>query len=161
MTISDLAKFMVESLGKDRAEEILEMLKEEAGKNIPEETQRKLMKMAEIRSEIEECMEEPREIPLELVTRFNQLYNECFPIKEAFDRKKKENAQKQTGEVKVAIVGIGKKGIGKKPNTEPEASKTHDDSYQEGFMAGVNQFGSYMADALDDFEPDPDAEDEE
>ena len=156
MTISDLAKFMVESLGKDRAEEILEMLKEEAGKNIPEETQRKLTVMAELRSEIEECMEEPREIPLELVTRFNQLYKECFLIKEEFDRRKKENAQKQTAEAKVVIVGIGKK-----PNTEPEESKLHDDSYREGFMAGVNQFGSYIADAIDDFEPDPDAEDEE
>lgn len=157
MTISDLAKFMVESLGKDRAEEILESIKAEAGKNIPEETQRKLMKMAEIRSEIEECMEEPREIPLELVTRFNQLYKECFPTKEEFDRRMKENAQKQTAEAKVVIVSIGKK-----PNTEPEESKLHDaHSYHEGFIAGVNQFGSYMADALDDFEPDPDAEDEE
>ena len=156
MTISDLAKFMVESLGKDRAEEILEMLKEEAGKNIPEETQGKITLMAAIRSEIDDCITEPREIPLELVTRFNQLYKECFPVKEEFDRRKKENAQKQTGEVKVTIVGIGKK-----PNTEPEESKMHDDSYREGFMAGVNEFGSYMADALYDFEPDPDAEDEE
>ena len=156
MTISELAKFMVESLGKERAEEMLDMLKEEFGKNIPEEVQGKLTVMAELRSEIEECMEEPREIPLEQVLRFNKLYNDCFHTKEEFDRRMKENAQKQTGEVKVTIVGIGKK-----PNTEQEESKTHDDSYREGFMAGVNQFGSYMADALDDFEPDPDEEDEE
>ena len=70
MTISDLAKFMVESLGKDRAEEILEMLGEEAKKNIPEETQGKITLMAAIRSEIDDCITEPREIPLELVTRF-------------------------------------------------------------------------------------------
>lgn len=156
MTISELAKFMVESLGKERAEEMLDMLKEEFGKNIPEEVQGKLTVMAELCSEIEECMEEPREIPLELVTRFNQLYKECFPIKEAFDRRMKENAQKQTAEANAVIVGIGKK-----LNAEPEESKLHDDSYREGFMAGVNQFGSYMADAIDDFEPDPDAEDEE
>lgn len=156
MTISDLAKFMVESLGKDRAEEILEMLGEEAKKNIPEETQGKITLMAAIRSEIDDCITEPREIPLELVTRFNQLYKECFPSKIELDRRLKENAQKQTGEVKVTIVGIGKN-----PNAEPNESKLHDDSYQEGFMAGVNQFGSYIAEALEDFEPDPDAEDEE
>lgn len=156
MTISELAKFMVESLGKERAEEMLDMLKEEFGKNIPEEVQGKLTVMAELRSEIEECMEEPREIPLEQVLRFNKLYNDCFPTKEEFDRRMKENAQKQAAEAKVVIVSIGKK-----PNTEPEESKLYDDSYHEGFMAGVNQFGSYIVEALEDFEPDPDAEDEE
>ena len=156
MNISELAKFMVETLGKEDAVEILESIKEEAAKNVPEKTQGKVHKMVEIGNEIVECMEEPREIPLELVMGFNKLYSECFPIKEAFDRRMKENAQKQTGEVKVTIVGIGKN-----PNTEPDESKKHDDSYQEGFMAGVNQFGSYIADAIDDFEPDPDAEDEE
>lgn len=109
MNISELAKFMVESLGKERAEEILESIKEEAAKNVPEETQRKLTKMAEIRSEIEECMEEPREIPLELVTCFNKLYSECFPVKKEQDRKRKEDEPKLTGKARVMIVSVERK----------------------------------------------------
>lgn len=109
MNISELAKFMVESLGKERAEEILESIKAETAKNIPEETQGKLHKMAEIRSEIDECMEEPREIPLELVMGFNKLYSECFPVKKEFDRKRKEDEPKLTGKARVMIVSVERK----------------------------------------------------
>lgn len=109
MNISELAKFMVESLGKEHAEELLEILHEEAAKNVPEETQGKVHKMAEICIEIEECMEEPREIPLELVMRFNKLYSECFPAKREFDRKQKEEEIKPTGKARVTIVSVERK----------------------------------------------------
>lgn len=109
MNISELAKFMVESFGKEGAEELLEILHEEAVKNVPEETQGKVHKMAEICSEIKECMEEPREIPLELVMGFNKLYSECFPVKKEQDRKRKEDEPKLTGKARVTIVSVERK----------------------------------------------------
>lgn len=106
MNISELAKFMVESLGKEGAVEILESIKEKVAENVPEETQGKVHKMVEIGNEIVECMEEPREIPLELVMGFNKLYSECFPTKREFDRKRKEGETKLTGKARVTIVSV-------------------------------------------------------